>query len=86
MAFKLEIYTPEQKIFEGDVESVLLNSLSGKIQILSRHAITIVGLVPGVIEIKTNEKKIEFQVFEGILDFEKNKCKIFTSFAKLVEN
>ncbi|WDU84596.1 hypothetical protein [Caloramator sp. Dgby_cultured_2] len=62
-------------MFEGDVESVLLNSLSGKIQILSRHATTIVGLVPRVIEIKTNEKKIEFQVFEGILDFEKINVK-----------
>ncbi|MCX7903814.1 MAG: hypothetical protein N2486_04815 [Caloramator sp.] len=85
MAFKLEIYTSQEKVFEEEVESVLLNSLAGKIQILSRHVTTIVAIVPGIIEIKTNRDKIRFEVLEGLLDFEKDKCKIFTSFAKPVE-
>ena len=86
MAFKLEIYTPQEKVFEEDVDSINLDTLSGMMQILSRHIPTVVGIKPCIMKIILGEEVLKFKVSDGILDFEKNNCKIFVSYAERVEN
>jgi F-type H+-transporting ATPase subunit epsilon len=48
---QLEIITPESKVFEGEVEAVLLPGLDGLFQVLKGHAPIISGLAKGKIKV-----------------------------------
>jgi F-type H+-transporting ATPase subunit epsilon len=48
---RLEIITPEQEIFKGEVEAVQLPGLDGSFQVLSGHAPIISGLSSGWVKI-----------------------------------
>ena len=47
----LEIITPETKIFNGEVEAVLLPGLDGLFQVLKGHAPIISGLTKGEVKV-----------------------------------
>jgi len=48
---QLEIITPENKIFKGEVEAVQLPGLDGSFQVLKGHAPIISGLAKGVVKV-----------------------------------
>jgi len=48
---QLEIITPESKIFNGEVDAVLLPGLDGLFQVLNGHAPIISGLAKGEVKI-----------------------------------
>jgi F-type H+-transporting ATPase subunit epsilon len=48
---RLEIITPEQEIFKGEVDAVQLPGLDGSFQVLSGHAPIISGLSSGIIKV-----------------------------------
>jgi F-type H+-transporting ATPase subunit epsilon len=48
---QLEIITPESKIFNGEVDAVLLPGLDGLFQVLNGHAPIISGLGQGEVKI-----------------------------------
>ena len=52
----LEILSAEEKIFSGEVESVILPGSSGQFQILNNHAPIISSLKKGEIIYKENSK------------------------------
>ena len=56
----LEIYTPDQKIFEGEVISATFPGADGAFQILNNHAPLISALDKG--NIRYQEKKLESEV------------------------
>lgn len=56
----LEIYTPEQKYFEGQVESVIFPGSGGSFQVLNNHAALISTLDKG--KVKYRDKKEEWEV------------------------
>ena len=47
----LEIITPETKVFEGEVKSVLLPGTNGKFEILNNHAPIISTLTAGQVRV-----------------------------------
>lgn len=49
---RLEIITPESKIFNGEVEAVLLPGLDGLFQVLKGHAPIISGLSKGEVKVE----------------------------------
>lgn len=53
---RVEIVTPYEMFFEGQVEMVVMTSKDGEIGILPGHAPLIVALVPGEIRIKADEQ------------------------------
>ena len=70
----LEIITPEIKVFEGEVKSVLLPGTNGKFEILNNHAPIISTLTAGQVRIinKNNEKKL-FDINGGVIEMQNNK-------------
>jgi F-type H+-transporting ATPase subunit epsilon len=48
---KLEILTPEQKIFSGDVYGVQLPGISGLFEVLDKHAPLVSALKSGTLKI-----------------------------------
>jgi F-type H+-transporting ATPase subunit epsilon len=66
---QLEIITPEKKVFEGNVDSVILPGISGSFQILKDHAPLVSTLGKG--DIVADKEK--FTVDGGVVEVLKNK-------------
>ena len=69
----LEILSAEEKIFSGEVESVILPGSSGQFQILNNHAPIISSLKKGKIIYKENSKDNTLAVNGGIVEVLDNK-------------
>lgn len=83
--FELEIVTPERKFFKGEVESVNLTTLNGKVQILAGHVPYVTGLVPGIIKIVENGKERVGDISGGFIQFADNKGLILADAAEWPE-
>ncbi|OUV53297.1 MAG: ATP synthase F1 subunit epsilon [Flavobacteriales bacterium TMED113] len=71
---KLEILTPEKKLFSGEVSSVQVPGSSGKFQMLNMHAPIVSSLDMGQIKITNLEKK-EFliDIKSGVVEMKNNE-------------
>lgn len=70
----LEIITPETKVFEGEVKSVLLPGTNGKFEILNNHAPIISTLTAGQVRvINNNDQKELFDINGGVIEMQNNK-------------
>jgi len=69
----LEIITPESKVYEGEVKSVLLPGTNGKFEILNNHAPIISTLTAGQIRIVNNNDQRElFNINGGVIEMQNN--------------
>lgn len=69
----LEIITPETKVYEGEVKSVLLPGTNGKFEILNNHAPIISTLTAGQIRIVNNNDQRElFNINGGVIEMQNN--------------
>ena len=72
----LEIYTPDQKIFEGEVSSATFPGADGSFQILDNHAPLISALKQGKIKIKKDGNEEFFDINGGVIEVQENKVLI----------
>lgn len=69
----LEIITPESKVYEGEVKSVLLPGTNGKFEILNNHAPIISTLTAGQIRIvNDNDQRELFNINGGVIEMQNN--------------
>ncbi|MBO5838179.1 MAG: ATP synthase F1 subunit epsilon [Bacteroidales bacterium] len=74
---KLNIITPEDTLYEGEVKSVQLQGTDGKFQLLNNHAPIISALAKGKIKITdNNDQTIEYEINGGLVEMSKNKIQI----------
>ena len=69
----LEILSAEEKIFSGEVDSIIFPGSGGQFQILNNHAPIISSLTKGEIKYKENSKDISLAVTGGIVEVLDNK-------------
>ncbi|MEM6299286.1 MAG: ATP synthase F1 subunit epsilon [Bacteroidota bacterium] len=71
---KLEIVTPDQKLYEGDAEVVTLPGVNGQFQVLDRHAPMISVLEKGEVKVKEEKggKEHFFVVNGGVVEILNN--------------
>lgn len=70
---KLEIITPNQEIFSGEVSLIQLPGIDGLFEILNLHAPLIAALKKGKIKVE-NKGNIEyFEINSGVVEVLKNK-------------
>ncbi len=70
---KLEIITPEKKVFEGEVTSVQLPGVTGKFEILNNHAPIISSLKKGKVRvINSNNKTEHYNINGGVIEMQNN--------------
>lgn len=71
---KLEIITPDKKLFEGSVKSAVFPGSEGSFGVLNNHAPMIATLKAGKIQLfEENNNKLEFAVKGGVVEVLKNK-------------
>jgi len=69
---KLEIITPEQIVFSGEVHSVTLPGKNGLFTLWENHAALISSLVKGNITYVTETDKVEVQINDGFVEVNNN--------------
>jgi len=69
---KLEIITPEQIYFTGEVTSVTLPGTSGLFTVWENHAPLISSLMEGKISYLADNKETEFNIESGFVEVSKN--------------
>lgn len=70
---KLEIITPDKKLYEGSVKSAIFPGSEGSFGILNNHAAMIATLKAGKVELtEENNNKREFTVKGGVVEVKKN--------------
>jgi F-type H+-transporting ATPase subunit epsilon len=71
---KLEIITPDKKLYEGQVKSAIFPGAEGSFGVLNNHAAMISTLKKGKIEItEDNDVKKEFEINGGVAEVMNNK-------------
>lgn len=71
---KLEILTPEKKLYEGDINSIKVPGVKGSFLVLHNHAPIISTLEQGKIIINTVGAKEEvIEISGGVIEVKKNK-------------
>jgi len=69
----LEVITPEEKVFAGDVKSVQLPGAEGSFQILNNHSPIVSTLKKGnVVVVDANNESKEIQVNGGVVEVNSN--------------
>tara|TARA_B100000900_G_scaffold380429_1_gene366143 strand:+ start:310 stop:546 length:237 start_codon:yes stop_codon:yes gene_type:complete len=70
---KLEILTPEKKLFNGEVRSVQVPGKSGRFEMLNNHMPIVSSLNKGSIKITdTNDKTQEIKINSGVIELKNN--------------
>ena len=77
--FKLEIISPNEIVFEKDVDLVIFPGSEGDIGILKDHMPFLTSLRVGIVYIYVEKKIIEtFLVTGGIVEVSQNRCSLLT--------
>ena len=80
---KIEIITPDRKIFEGDIASVRVPGKKGSFQVLKDHAPIISTLENGpVIMVDYEEKELIYEISGGVIEVEANKITLLADSVK----
>jgi len=71
---KIEIITPDRKVYEGEIKSVRVPGKKGSFQVLKDHAPIISTLEMGsVIIVDQANKEIIFEIDSGVIEVKMNK-------------
>ena len=79
MSFNLEIISPQQIIFNDEVDLCILPGIEGDFGILKNHMPFLTTLRTGIAYIYRNKKIVEtFLVDGGIVEVSRNKCTLLS--------
>ncbi|MDP2386103.1 MAG: ATP synthase F1 subunit epsilon [Bacteroidota bacterium] len=71
---KLEIVTPDKKLFEGEAKSLTVPGSEGSLGILDNHAPMIASLKKGTVKITDAASQVQkFEIKGGVVEVLKNK-------------
>jgi len=77
----LEIFTPENKLFSGEIKLVRVPGTAGSFEIMPNHAPLVSTLEKGEIKvISINDKKDHFEIEGGVIEVRDNKVIILGEF------
>ncbi len=64
----LEIVTPEENLFSGEIDLVQLPGVEGSFELMKNHAPIISALKKGKIKVKADDKISTFDIDGGIIE------------------
>ena len=82
---KLTIITPYKQFFEGDVSSVVINTIDGKMGFMPGHPPLIVTLTPGMSHLVQGDETKYFTLSEGYCEVSEKKITIVCNAAEYPE-
>jgi F-type H+-transporting ATPase subunit epsilon len=86
MSLKLEIVTPEKRVFDADVDSVTVPTVSGEAGILPNHAPLISALKPGILTYSIKGSPTRLAVTGGFVEVKADVVSILADSAERSED
>jgi F-type H+-transporting ATPase subunit epsilon len=81
MSLQLDIVTPEEKIFSGNIENVYFPATEGEMGVLESHVALVTGMVPGELRYSRDGKVEELAVGEGFVEVTGHQVTVLTDLA-----
>jgi F-type H+-transporting ATPase subunit epsilon len=81
MPLKLDIITPEARIFSDDVDSVLVPGAEGEMGVLPGHTPLVTTLLPGELRFVKDGKTTIMAVGEGLVEVTGKSTRVLTDLA-----
>jgi F-type H+-transporting ATPase subunit epsilon len=81
--FRLEIVTPERKVYEKDVDMVVVKGAEGELGILAHHIPLVTPLKVAPVKAKFDNKEEFIAVHGGFMEVRKDKVVILAEAAEL---
>lgn len=78
---KLEIVTPEEKVYSEDVEMVTLPGSEGELGVYPKHVPLLTALKPGELRILKNGRETSMAVGEGFVEIRGDAVSVLTDMA-----
>lgn len=82
---QLQIVTPKQVLFDGEVDNFTVPGANGPFQVLSMHAPIVSALVPGLFKYDVNGREERYFVGGGFLEMHENKATVLAASAERPE-
>ncbi len=83
-SIKLDIVTPERKVYSQEVQMVIARAVTGQLGILPNHAPLLANLEPGLMRVKINESDEEqIAISGGFLEVADNIITVLARTAEL---
>src|SRR5919202_4078468 len=86
MPLQLEVITPERRVFEDEVDMVVIPGSEGMLGILPHHAPLFTSLGAGEMRVKKGTLDYVFVVFGGFMDVRQDKVTVLTDVAEHAED
>ena len=86
MPLQVEVITPERRVFEDEVDMVVVPGSEGMLGILPHHAPLFTGLGAGELRVKKGTLEYPFAVFGGFMDVRDDRVTILTDVAEHAED
>lgn len=80
---KLEIVTPERKVYEKDVDMVVVKGIAGELGILPNHIPLVTPLKIAPVKVKIGNQEELIAVHGGFMEVRKDKIVILAELAEL---
>ena len=83
---KLEIVTPEEKIYSEDVEMVTLPGSEGELGVYPKHVPLLTTLVPGELRVLKNGRETAMAIGEGFVEIRADAVSVERAKAAMKED
>ena len=86
-SIKLEVVSPDEKVYEADISMLIVRSTGGELGILPKHAPLITGLIPHAMRVKLpgGEEQL-IAVAGGFMEVQRDKITVLATAAELPIN
>lgn len=86
MKLVVEIITPQNEVFKGEADEVIVPTITGELGILPNHASLLTQILPGELIVKTGEKSHSFAIMGGYLEVANNQVNVLGDYAVRAES
>ena len=83
MSISLKVLAPNQNVFEGDAEEVILPSTTGQLGILPGHISLVTAIDIGVLRLRSNSKWVSIALMGGFAEIESDEVTVLVNSAEM---
>tara|TARA_Y100001970_G_C14158749_1_gene817218 strand:- start:1029 stop:1433 length:405 start_codon:yes stop_codon:yes gene_type:complete len=83
MSISLKVLAPNQNVFEGDAEEVILPSTTGLLGILPGHISLVTAIDVGVLRLRINSKWVSIALMGGFAEIESDEVTVLVNSAEI---
>ena len=83
MTISLKVLAPNQNVFEGEAEEVILPSTTGQLGVLPGHISLVTAIDIGVLRLRINSKWVSIALMGGFAEIESDEVTVLVNSAEV---